>query len=358
MKRGSIKMLRCPATRLRHRLHRSAFTIIELLVVTAVIILLLSIVLIAMNAATKTSQQARTAALMDSIKKGLIRFKGDIGYYPPVMGPGNAPVDELRRLFQPPDPTGLGGGAYNGALQDWWSSCVIAEYLIGYGNHRQDGYGRVDGAPPISDWAEENPPLGIRPPGPDGIWGAGNGPIGSRMGGPAYAAETNALARDQGKVYGPYFELKDERLLGSTDGSMANGNPRIFFPGDPGYNPTHPHILVDYWGSPIRYYRRPYPPGALNQSYRANTDINRDGVVNDADRIPRLSDVFVLRPQTIKIGAEVDGLSDGNGSSGTTAQLESAEFAILSAGADRRLNQNITVDAEGFNKDNIVEVGP
>jgi type II secretory pathway pseudopilin PulG len=358
MNERSNRMSSRAGARMRLRPNRAAFTIIELLVVTAVIILLLSIVLVAMNAATKTSQQARTAALMDSIKKGMIRFKGDIGYYPPVMGPDNSPVEDLRMLFQPPNPAGLGGAAYGAALQDWWSSCVIAEYLVGYGNHRQDGYGKVEGAPPISDYAEENPPLGIRHPGPDGIWGAGTNPITHRMGGPSHPSEPNATARDQGKVYGPYLELRDERLLGSTDGTMANGNPRIFFPGDAGYDPTKPHILVDYWGSPIRYYRRPYPPGALNQSYRANTDINRDGVVNDADRIPRLSDVFVLRPQTIKSGSEVSGLSDGNGVTATTAQLENAEFAILSAGGDRRLNQNVTVDAEGFNKDNIVEVGP
>ena len=43
-------------------------------------------------------------------------------------------------------------------------------------------------------------------------------------------------------------------------------------------------MLCDYWGVPIRYYRRPYPVGALGQSYCANTDINNDGDVDPSAR--------------------------------------------------------------------------
>ncbi|MFB3139056.1 MAG: type II secretion system protein, partial [Phycisphaerales bacterium] len=59
------------------------FTIVELLIVIAVIIVLLSIVIVAVNAATRTAQSASTLTLMNSMKQALVRFKADIGYYPP-----------------------------------------------------------------------------------------------------------------------------------------------------------------------------------------------------------------------------------------------------------------------------------
>ena len=359
--------------------NRSAFTIIELLVVTAIIILLLSIVLVAMNAATKTSQQARTVALMDSIKKGLIRFKGDIGYYPPILGVpyqvnlpqgGGPPTSaDLRRLFPNSVPSPFpaeytGGGDYVEHIQEYFSTCTLADYLVGYGRHQDDGYGVAPGEDSIHDWDVESPPTGIRHPGPDGAWGstlAGAGELSNRMKGRSgtnwvYGSETSPFPLDQGKVFAPYVELRDERLLAGVD--YSSGQLQTFFRGDvPDATwESLPKSIVDYWGMPIRYYRRPYPRGALTQSYRAV--FNPTTSQYEPPRIPRLSDVFVLRPQAIKAGAEVVGLPDDNGSTATTSQLDNAEFAILSAGADRRLNQNITVDAEGFNKDNIVEVGP
>ena len=82
------------------------FTIVELLIVIAVIILLLSILIVAVNAATRTAQSASTRTLMNSMKQALVRFKADIGYYPPVLG-DVSPTDftpdnhDLRKLFDP-----------------------------------------------------------------------------------------------------------------------------------------------------------------------------------------------------------------------------------------------------------------
>ena len=138
-----------------------------------------------------------------------------------------------------------------------------------------------------------------------------------------------------GTVYGPYLQLKEERLLASTDGTTdAAGNLNVFFPGDSGYSAAAPKVIVDYWGRPIRYYRRTYPPGALNASYRP-------GLV---DPVPTLADVTVLRPFYFTEGAEL--------------ALRSGEFALLSSGPNRVLNVSEWLDDEGFNKDNILEVGP
>ncbi len=157
------------------------FTIVELMIVIAVIILLLSILIVAVNAATRTAQSANTLTLMNSMKQALVRFKADIGYYPPLFGPPPGPgsgvssPDFLRQLFPPPDPPP--SPQYRDRIQNWWSSAAMAEYLLGYGNHEQDGYGIVPSNEPIRDWDQETPPTGIRHPGRDGVWGATLGKI-------------------------------------------------------------------------------------------------------------------------------------------------------------------------------------
>ena len=123
-----------------------------------------------------------------------------------------------------------------------------------------------------------------------------------------------------------------------------------------------PKAIVDYWGMPIRYYRRPYPPGALGQSYRS-LDRNGDGDYSDPeDRVPTLSDVYMLRPQEIKSGSEsenphfdADPTIPG-GLNISSRELDAAEFALLSLGPDKRGDQSYTRHAD--NADNIVEVGP
>ena len=49
---------------------------------------------------------------------------------------------------------------------------------------------------------------------------------------------------------------------------------------------------------------------------------------------------------------------DGSGDTSTSRSLQSAEFALLSYGPDKSWDPNVRVDAQGYNKDNIVEAGP
>jgi len=362
-----------------------AFTMIELLVVIGVVVMLLGILVVAVGKAANTAQTTNTRALMNSMKMALHTFRNDIGYLPPVLGativnPALPPDNhDLRKLFDPRSvlPELLDGSpnaAYADNIQEWFSWTTLPEYLIGYGNHDQDGYGNV-GDMDDGIWDDELPPIGLRDPGPDGVWqatvyGAGDGSLLSRMSQPN---PTDTLLNiDRGKVYGPYLELKDDHLLASTDGTTdPNGRLNLFYPGDGGYDPMLPKVIVDYWGHPIRYYRRLYSPGSLKSPYRPHGSNTRP---------PTLSDVFVLRPFEIKPGNAIDGLGDlseatyllGGGDPTTTAALNSAEFALFSSGPDGFINPDIRYDnpddsgndpygsgpTSFANEDNIVELGP
>ncbi len=350
-------MMSDDATRNMARRIRGGFTIVELLIVTAMIILLLSILIVAVNRASRTAQITNTRALMNSISQSLERFKEDVGYYPPVLGADRSLV--VDAIPDPTIPNPPDDPVYVEAVQDWYSATSLAEYLLGYGHHNQDGYGFV---PPLQGgplYDDESPPLGLRHPGFDGVWGAtvngaADGSLEARMSG------TNPNI-DTGKVFGPYLQLKDERLIASTDGTFdQNGNLNVYFPGEGNYNDDHPKVMTDYWGRPIRYYRTVYKPGAIKYPFRA---LGLGGFT------PTLADVFVLRPWEVDPGAATDSpIADFGGQGDTTATyaLKTAAFAMFSPGPDRSqdattrfdVNDGDRDDIDGENEDNIVEVGP
>ncbi len=337
-------------------IRRPGFTLVEMLIVIAMIIVLLSLLVVGLGRATKTAQAAKTKGLMTAINQGLVKFREDIGYYPPVLDNGRALLDG----------PGLGASDYEDVVQEWYSITSLAEYLVGYGNHREDGYGTVPGQPPIFAWESESPAIGLRHPGPDGVWGAtrsGDGSLGFRMGGPDdFGSTVNPGPLDQGRVYFPYIELDDDRLLAGID---ENGDIR--FPGDSQYSADQPKVIVDFWGQPIQYFRRNYPPRALEQSYRP-VDRTGDGT---PDPVPTLSDVFRLRPFNVTVGAEKDTrFADRSAAGDTTTsfELEAAGFALFSPGPDRVYEADVRADLPGYggdpevgdelNRDNIVETGP
>lgn len=310
-----------------------------MLIVIAIIILLLSLLIVGLNRATKSAQSARTQGLLTAISQGLVQFEGDVGYYPPVL-------DADRELLYGPD-IDLSDSAYSSAAQDWYSLTSLAEYLVGYGDRPQDGYGRV-ATPGIL--ISEEPFTGIRHPGPDGVWGAGTGSIAMRD------------PINDGKVFGPYLELDDDRLLASIDDAG-----QISLPGEAGYDAEDPKVILDFWGEPIQYFRRNYPPGGITQSYRA-TDRDLDGA---PDAAPTLSDVIRLRPFDIPPGRAKDTrFGDHSAASDptTTYELDSAEFALFSSGPDRAYEKLVRADLPGYdgdpeegdelNRDNLVEAGP
>lgn len=309
-----------------------------------VIVLLVSVLTVALAASKRASHNAHTRSLMGSLRQGLVRFKEDVGYLPPVL-------TLERDLLRPPDPA---APSYVQQVQDYFSVTTIAEYLLGYGNHNHDGWGVVNPGGAES-WPEERPPLGIRHPQSDGVWGATiygmqQGLFADRMKG------INPETIDKGRVYGPYFEIKDERLLASTNGTFTNTpeGPQLnlFFPGEGAYDPDHPKVLADYWGRPIRYYRQVHAPGSLQAPLRSFDPDNP---------APTLADVIALRPVDLATGSETDvppSFADAAGDTTASFPLRTAEFALFSPGSDRKFHPGYRYDPAGFNKDNVVEVGP
>ena len=316
--------------------HRRAFSLVELLITVGLIIVVATLVIYVSSAARRTAQEANTQALMTSISQGLTQFKKDTGYYPPVLNDDRSLMPAFSNSgFDPFMSPSVDDEDYGDDRQQWYSETTLAEYLLGYGGYDQDGYGNRDG---------ERPPLGLRDPGPDGVWGAqryGNGTLEAR-------SANNNLYRQQelsGRVLGPYITLSDERLVG-----MLTANGKVLFPGDPGYSDNGPKAIADYWGNAIRYYRPPYA---------GNDPGTKLHEAPGAEFTPSLSDVVVLRPQSIVGGQVIDSqVLDANGEGKALRQTRSADFALFSRGADQAVDEDRRVDEEEFNIDNLVEIGP
>lgn len=316
------------------------------------------------------------------------------------------------------------------ALQNWNSVTTLAEYLFGAGDRSADGYGICGELPDtlpkdLTAGQRELPRAGIRSPGMDGVWGAALQPIMStdvsattgaaanytsaKLGSPTIkglffsrnlalpsrvllsSTTVSGAGNDtskcilrsrpnlEGKIFGPYLELKDPSVIGGYKGMKLDpkdpaGIGKIqdivrVTDGDPDFD-KYPKVILDYWGQPIRYYRRGYvnlTPNTLDQA--------TDGTKFD------LGDFFALRPtQGIEsefvpaAQAATDVLADSNLDRSSTPRLRSAEFALLSTGPDKKLKQDrrIGIDITAspkfdyqnpnndvdVNADNIVETGP
>ena len=127
---------------LHHNPRTRAFTLTELLVVIAIVVLLLGTLFVAINAASKRAQVAKTQFLMNTISSGLAQFNTDFGYLPPVLGrkDGSAPASGFAR-----DVVRLNDAVVNGSngiaqQQNWYSYTTLADYLLGYGHRGEDGF--------------------------------------------------------------------------------------------------------------------------------------------------------------------------------------------------------------------------
>ena len=376
-RKESIDMLR-----LESKSRARAFTITEMLVTVGVIVILAGILITTLSKAARTAQQGRTVQLMNAINDAIARFETDHGYIPPVLGPQTTAAGGIghgRDLLALPGTDGSQPDFQQ--QQAYYSLTSLPEFLLGYDDRRMDGFGYVpeggNPSPPItlqpSDMTpgqREHPALGFRSPGPDGFWNATLNPRFGTAGNPnngvafsnrnpgnigtlSYTGNNDQTL--QGKVYGPYLDLKDSTVIGEVEGMAFSdddaGNAdgqiwdRVLLPGDAGYaSGNNPKVFLDYWGNPLRYYRRP------------PVDV-RDPRLFDDDF--SLAEVIALRPGSFETGADVNSrFEDANGDSSASRALIASRYALFSPGADGKSENDVRIDAENdYNADNIVETG-
>lgn len=346
-------------------IRRRAFTIVELLTVVAVIVLLVGLLVVVLSSSAKAAQTASTRSLMGTLTNAIAQFKADLGYLPPILGaapsgsslPGSAGY--LRDLLIPQSTTGA-ALPQQVPPQQYVSITSLVEYLTGPGGRNEDGFGGVGVPAANSAGSKELPAVGIRSPLKDGAWGAYTNPLNATQPLGTFSqrnlplgtgANTSTAPNVSGRTYGPYLELKEGTIFGAVVGTTPTGAPIVARPGDNNWDPAAPKCIVDYWGQPIRYYRRGYSNGDPRLTAgRATGGSGGTGMGWD------LSDVFVLRPQSFAAGTELDGLADGNNDTTSSRALQGADFALMSMGPDRSADFDRRVDESGFNADNVVEV--
>ncbi len=359
---------------------QQGFTIIELLITISIIVILIGMLTLALTQARVAAQIAETNNRLITLKKATARFKNDIGYYPAVL-------DNHRHLATIPEFPGQSNSnpaqEYRGLVQDWYSVTSPAEFLIGYGDQLEDGYGRLANSSSGDDDYLEVPAFGIRHPGLDGVWRGTDLFASDGLSTGAGLLEDRDPS-NRGKLYGPYIELEDSQMFGriafDLDGNTivdpVTGELKVFYPGDADYDTNNPMVIVDVWGSPIRYYRSIYPQH--NDPTMPKTGIAKMFPQSNLYDRPTMSDYFVLRPFEFSpeqvIDASFGDFSEGDasptGDTSSSLDLQSGQFAYFSAGPDKQANNNLRADILGVvgnsgddatdevNKDNIVEIGP
>ncbi|MDG2201353.1 MAG: type II secretion system protein [Phycisphaerales bacterium] len=378
--------MRHASTRLRSPRTTNGFTLVELVVVLGIIALLVSVLVIAVSGARESARVVQTTATMSAMSQGMVAFREDVGYLPPLL-------DESRGLMSPPP---LDDGNIFERMQGYYSITSPAEYLLGYGHHGMDGFGWDSddddfayqfGPDALDDSSNDDPNhiyqdesdrFGIRHPGADGVWTStyATANKGTLMG--RRERFINGKAKDDGPVLGPYMALPGKGVVGSLawshgdedgDGDEdghegvgewdsagidpVSGQPRVYFPGEEGYDEHGAQVICDAWGGPIRYYRLNYP-GTPGRRYPSTQE----------PYSPSLSQFIALRPWEFEPGSATDYLvpsggelwgdynstldADGRrGDSSTTFELQSGEFAFMSGGPDRRINNWQRTDSPG-----------
>ncbi len=336
---------------------------VEILVVMAIIVVLIGMLIVAAGGARRAAMGSTTSSRINALSQAAIRFESDAGYLPPLLDNDRAGIDGL----EPNRQTRTSGYPdYLATMQRRYSYTSPAEYLLGYGTEAEDG--------------KEG--LGIRRPGEDGFWDASwndgvSGDQGVQDGRFELRERKPTRHGQQGTVLGPYLELDDPDMvgaigwevtgsdpdgLGEWDGSIdpATNQPMVYFPGDPGYLPAAPKVIVDAWGTPIRYYRINHPPSQPTVRYPANYEpIGGDGWRYS----PTLSEFFALRPWDVGDSESIvwwfdDGSTkwgdfsemtsaSTRGDPTSTRKLTNGRFAFVSAGPNRRIYDWARVDFPG-----------
>lgn len=302
----------------------------ELLVVIGVIGLLVSIVLVAGSGALSSSKKTQTERFLVTIASGLEQFKGDFGYYPPLLNPplNSTPGSPARALVV----TEAAPNAYVASTGDlerkrYFSVHTLSAYLIGVGDLNYGGKETYDdgntanGREVNLDDGADGP--GLRNPGPDKSWGGALGRNGSN----GELPESGRPIPDQsGRTYGPYLDIAQGKgLRVAREDSFAGG--RRDETADVEHAAKGMYFLTDRWDKPIRYYRH-WPTKGRSGAAAGKPSLNE---------VP-LELLSHSAAGAYGEAADVNPQAD--------APLLGAEFALLSAGEDgyfgERVDEGVT----------------
>lgn len=231
-------------------LARSAFTIVELMVVVVVIAVLVGILLVSFGGVIGTSRRAVAERQLRVIGQGVDAFNADLGYDPPLLSIdgvriGNDPPDTMiEPLLTVPESRSTSGDPPSPSdvqsylrLTRFGSEYTLAAYLMGTGDidgKDQGGGGSSrpnQGLNTDDDDGKSGP--GIRNPGPDRSWGG----AAMREAQWTTTSPPQSKAIQTGRVYGPYLDP-----AGFADSLELDQRTGMF-------------RIVDIWGQPVRFYR-------------------------------------------------------------------------------------------------------
>jgi type II secretory pathway pseudopilin PulG len=376
----------------RGRRPAPGFTVVELLVSLAVIAAVLVMVAVAAGEAVRRSRRAACEALLEAVAMGFVRFRADTGYLPPVLAdPGLMPDgslgapqgtlgwsrDAVEAPVLPPADDPASGPVHSAwgptellSVQAWCSTTTPAEYLLGPGDRSQDGFGVIlgeGGALPAGAEApggREQPQEGIRHPGIDGVWGAWTNPrpgmrpdgrfrsrclaafVSDSLQGDPLEGNANGQSQRQdpsrlrGPRLGPYLDLASGLDVGGLVAIGPGGVPIVARPGDRAWHDSLSRVIIDPFGLPVLYYRRPH--------FRGNP--------RSLDRRFSLADVVPIRPARFGPGEAIDAAPDAAGDRSASGSAATAGLAVFSFGPDRAWNPLVRADPDGRNEDNIVRL--
>ncbi len=218
----------------------AAFTIVELMVVVAVVGVLVGILLVAFGGVRRSAQQALATRLLATIGQAVEAFEREVGYLPPLLvydqtTPvllGNQPQINVFEpsLVVPEAKHADNFGALRTELEAtrFGSEFTLPAYLLGTGDiNNSEMAGQTVGGNNDKDDGQAGP--GFRDPGPDRSWGD------------AHERDSADIAADAttkiGRVYGPYLDpagLAEHLRLDKRTGMFK---------------------MTDSWDQPIRYYK-------------------------------------------------------------------------------------------------------
>lgn len=222
---------------------RGAFTIVELMIVVAIVAVLISILLVAFRGARSSAQQALAQRLLTTVGQAVESFERDLSYLPPLLvydQPqgmqtllGNQPsINETNPSLTVPEAKYNNPGNAASLRTEleatrYGSEFTLACYLLGTGDiDNSEAPSQAVGRNDDNDDGKAG--AGFRDPGPDRSWGGGANREFQR---------TNLTAAKVGRAYGPYLDP-----AGLQDHLRLDGRTGMF-------------KLTDTWNQPLRFYK-------------------------------------------------------------------------------------------------------